>query len=80
MPKTTHRQHDLHTLLTQLNLTAMADTCADVALRAAKEGLSHEAYLFELARQEWEVRIQRRTTRLLRQSGLPVQWRRAFGL
>lgn len=63
MPKTNNRHSELHTLLTQLNLTAMADVFADVALRAAKEGLSHEAYLYELARQEWELRTQRRTAR-----------------
>src|SRR3989449_2219993 len=51
----------------------MANIFADVALRAAKEGLSHEAYLYELARQEWELRTQRRTARLVRQSGLPVE-------
>jgi DNA replication protein DnaC len=51
----------------------MADVFADVALRAAKEDLSHEAYLYELARQELEQRTQRRTTRLVRASGLPVE-------
>src|SRR2546423_6641487 len=50
MPKTTNRSTQLHTLLTQLNLGTMADVFANVALRAAKEGLSHEAYLYELAR------------------------------
>src|SRR6266849_424162 len=73
MPKTTNRAIALHTLLTQLNLGAMADIFADVALRAAKEGLSHEAYLYELARLETEQRVQRRTTRLMRASGLPVE-------
>lgn len=73
MPKTLNRSVELHTLLTQLNLTRMAEVCAEVALRAAKEGLSHEAYLAELARQEWEVRTQRRTARLIRQSGLPAE-------
>jgi DNA replication protein DnaC len=69
-----HNRHtELHTLLTQLNLTGMADTFADVALRAAKEGMSHEAYLYELARLELEQRTQRRTTRLIRASGLPVE-------
>src|SRR2546427_2307837 len=51
----------------------MANIFADVALRAAKEGLSHEAYLYELARHEEEQRQERRTTRLLRASGLPVE-------
>src|SRR6266567_908944 len=73
MPKTPNRSTQLHTLLTQLNLGAMADVFADVALRAAKDGLSHEAYLYELARLEIEQRIQRRTARLVRTSGLPVE-------
>jgi DNA replication protein DnaC len=73
MPNTNNRHSDLQTLLTHLNLTAMADGFADVALRAAKEGLSHEAYLYELARLEMEERTQRRTTRLLRASGLPAE-------
>jgi DNA replication protein DnaC len=73
MPNTTNRHSQLQTLLTQLNLTAMAEGSADVALRAAKEGLSHEAYLYELARLEMEQRTQRRTARLVRASGLPVE-------
>jgi DNA replication protein DnaC len=73
MPKTTNRSIELLTLLSQLNLGAMADAFADVALRAAKEGLSHEAYLYELARLETEQRTQRRTARLVRQSGLPAE-------
>src|SRR6266516_2421978 len=73
MPKTTNRSTHLQTLLTQLNLGTMADIFADVALRAAKEGLSHEAYLYELARLETEQRTQRRTARLVRASGLPVE-------
>ena len=58
-------------LLGRLNLAGMAAHFADVALKAAKEGLSHEAYLYELARREEELRQERRTQRLLRQSGLP---------
>lgn len=73
MPNTTNRQTELHALLTQLSLGAMAENAAAVALRAAKEGLSHEAYLYELARLEMEQRTQRRTARLLRASGLPVE-------
>ncbi len=73
MPNVTNRHIELQTLLTQLNLVAMADVFADVALRAAKEGLSHEAYLSELARLEREQRTQRRTARLVRASGLPVE-------
>jgi len=73
MPKTINRAIELQTLLTQLNLGVIADVLADVALRAAKEGLSHEAYLYELVRLETEQRTQRRTARLMRASGLPVE-------
>ena len=73
MPKTINRAIELQTLLTQLNLGVIADVFADVALRAAKEGLSHEAYLYELVRLETEQRTQRRTARLMRASGLPVE-------
>src|SRR5712691_8858336 len=72
MPNTTPNHHDnLDALLGRLNLAGMAALFADLALKAAKEGLTHEAYLYELARHEEELRLQRRTERLLRQSGLP---------
>lgn len=71
MLSTTNRHTELRALLEQLNLGAMAAVFADLALKAAKEGLSHEAYLLELARHEEEQRHHRRTARLLRQSGLP---------
>jgi len=45
--------------------------CAELALKAAKEGLSHEAFLYELARLECERRRKPRIERLLAQSGLP---------
>jgi DNA replication protein DnaC len=73
MRNQTNRHTELRSLLERLNLGAMAQTFADVALKAAKEGLSHEAYLWELATLEEEQRIQRRTARLLRQSGLPQE-------
>jgi DNA replication protein DnaC len=72
-PNPINRQSELRTLLTRLNLGAMAEMCTDLAVRATKEGLSHEAYLFELARHEEEQRTQRRTARLLHASGLPVE-------
>jgi len=68
-----NRHHELRARLERLNLGGMAAVFADLALKAAKEGLSHEAYLFELAKQEEEQRMQRRTTRLLRASGLPPE-------
>ena len=77
MPKPINQHEDLRALLERLNLGAMAASFADLALKAAKEHLSHEAYLYELAKQEDEARTQRRTARLLRQSGLPQEktWR-----
>ncbi len=77
MPKTINSHADLRSLLERLNLGAMSTAFADLALKAVKENLSHEAYLYELAKHEEEERIQRRTARLLRQSGLPLDktWR-----
>ncbi len=41
-------------------------------ISGSKGGLTHEAFLYELVRGECEQRDQRRTARLLRQSGLPL--------
>jgi DNA replication protein DnaC len=68
-----NRHHDLRSLLERLNLGGMAEAFADLALKAAKENLTHEAYLYELAKHEDEQRTQRRTARLLRASGLPAE-------
>ena len=68
-----NRHNELQVLLEGLKLTGMAQSFADLALKAAKEGLSHEAYLHELAKREEALRNARRTERLLRQSGLPVE-------
>lgn len=72
MRNTVNRESELRALLEELNLDGMAALFTDLALKAAKENLSHEAYLFELARHEREQRVARRTARLLRQSGLPT--------
>ena len=45
-----NRQVELRTMLQSLRLPTMAELCADLALKSAKEGLSHEAFLYELAR------------------------------
>jgi DNA replication protein DnaC len=73
MPKSTNRQAELRELLEQLNLGGMATIFAETALRAAKEHLTHEAYLWELAARRRDLRTQRRTTRLLRGSFLPAE-------
>jgi len=71
MSNQTNRHDELRALLERLNLGGMAAVFADLALKAAKESLSHEAYLLELGKYEEELRTQRRTARLLRASALP---------
>ncbi len=66
-----NRLAELTRLLRHLKLSAMAENVSDVAIKAARNGLSHEAFLHELARLESEVREQRRHERRLRESGLP---------
>jgi len=51
-------------------LGAMASAVEDTALRAAKEGLGHEAFLLELARTERAAKSARRIERLRHHSGL----------
>lgn len=65
------RHAELYTMLRTLKLPAMAASFADLALKAAKAGLTHEAFLYELAQVEVTQREQRRVARLRHQSGLP---------
>ena len=58
-------------MLRDLRLPTMATTYAQVALKASKEHLTHEGFLYELARLECEEREQRRIERHLTQSKLP---------
>ena len=66
-----NRYLELTSLLRSLKLPAMADSVSEVALKAARANLGHEAFLHELARLEQEQRTQRRIERLRRESGLP---------
>jgi DNA replication protein DnaC len=66
-----NRHDDLFTMLRRLNLSHIADTFTDTALKASKANLSHEAFLYELAAQECAFRAQRRIERHLRESRLP---------
>src|SRR5690348_6466128 len=68
-----NRHDDLRRQLEALHLDAFALNFADLAIRAAKEGLSHEAYLYELVKLQRERREQRRVQRLLREAGLPQE-------
>lgn len=63
-------REELDRLLRALNLSAMAEATEGAALRAAKEGLTHEAFLLELARIEQAAKISRRIERLRKQSDL----------
>jgi DNA replication protein DnaC len=65
------RYTELNSQLHALKLPTMAESFSEIALKAARNGLSHEAYLHELVRLEWEAREQRRRARLLSESGLP---------
>lgn len=64
-------REELLTLLRALNLGAMANAVEELALRAAKEGLGHEAFLLELARIERAAKWARRIDRLRKHSDLP---------
>jgi DNA replication protein DnaC len=67
----TNRYVELTSMLRSLKLPTMAEHVSDVAVKAVRNGLSHEAYLHELARLECEQREQRRIARYLSESGLP---------
>jgi DNA replication protein DnaC len=67
------RHAELRTMLRTLKLPAMADHFADLALKAAKAGLTHEAFLYEVVQCEVTQRDERRTARLLHQSALPQE-------
>ena len=65
------RHTELTAQLRTLKLSSMAESFSDIALKAVRNGLSHEAFLHELVRLECEAREQRRRARLLHESGLP---------
>ncbi|MGA2553112.1 MAG: IS21-like element helper ATPase IstB [Burkholderiaceae bacterium] len=67
-----NRQADLADLLHVLRLPTMAEVFSDWALRAAKDKLTHEAFLYQLVSAEMEGRTTRRTERLRKTSGLPA--------
>jgi DNA replication protein DnaC len=67
------RQAELAAMLHGLKLPAMADSFADLALKAAKADLTHEAFLYELVQAERSQRDENRIARFRRQSGLPLE-------
>jgi DNA replication protein DnaC len=68
----TSRYAALTRVLNELKLRHMASGFADMAIRAGRENLSPEAYLFELAQLELEQRTIGRHLRRTRESGLPL--------
>ena len=71
MTPATERQQQLVDYLKALRLTSIRESFAEVAQQAAQESLGYDQYLLELVRREWEMRQNRRMTRLLRESCLP---------
>lgn len=67
----TNRHEVLTQLLQRVQLHHTAAEVEDLAVRAAKEGLSHLAFLQAFVEQEASYREQRRFERLLRESRLP---------
>lgn len=66
------RKHDeLEKLLRGMFLATMAESFTELAVRASREGLSHEEFLYELARLEREGRDHNKMQRLLVASKLP---------
>jgi DNA replication protein DnaC len=67
----TDRHATLTAQLRALRLGTMAEQFDAVAVRAAREGLSHTAFLEELVQQEAAARAQRQEARRLQESHLP---------
>lgn len=59
--------------LKELHLPTVRECFEEQARQAVSESLSYERYLLEVAERECEVRRQKRTERLLRQSRLPQE-------
>src|SRR5215216_5455806 len=67
----TNRHEELTRLLHSVQMHHTPGEVDALALRAAKEGLSHAAFLYVFVQQEAGYREQRRFERLLRASRLP---------
>lgn len=65
------RHAELTAMLRTLKLPAMAASFGDLALKAAKANLTHEAFLHELVQVECVQRDHHRIARLRHQSGPP---------
>jgi DNA replication protein DnaC len=68
---TLDRHEELGRMLRQLKLNAFGTSFEEVARKSSRENLSHEAFLYELARLECEKRAQHSIERRRHQSQLP---------
>lgn len=68
-------QANLHVYIDELCLTTARRRYAEIAQKAEKDSWGYETYLLEVLREESEARKNRRTDRLLRHSGLPLEKR-----
>jgi DNA replication protein DnaC len=68
-----NRDEELRTMLKTLKLPAMAAIFPELALKAAKDGSTHEAFFYEVVRAECEQRHNHRIDRLRQQSRLPTE-------
>jgi len=66
-----NRHAELKGMLRALRLPTMSDCFEELAVKAIREGLTHEVFFYELVRAECEDRQQRKIARLLNKSGLP---------
>lgn len=66
-----NRHEDLTRLLQTLQFRTSAQAVGELAMRAAREGLTHEAFLYEVLVQEAADREHRRMDRRLQESRLP---------
>jgi DNA replication protein DnaC len=64
---------DLTQSLRNLHLPTVRQCYEDVARQAEREQLSYERYLHELVQRECEDRQENRTTKMLRESQLPLE-------
>lgn len=67
------RHAELTSMLRTLKLPAIAASYGELAVKAAKVGLSHEEYLYEVIRIERAQRDEHRIARLLHRSELPLE-------
>src|SRR4051812_39142086 len=73
MSTTPHVKVDLTQSLKHLHLPTIRECYEEVARQAERETLSYERYLHELVQRECDERSENRTTKMLRESQLPLE-------